>query len=52
MVGYAHAIVNAQYVSAADLVGCRYRQVQRFVHPEVPRTRAARMRLELSLIHI
>lgn len=46
MVGYAHAIVNAQYVSAADLVGCRYRQVQRFVHPEVPRTRAARMRLE------
>ncbi|MDO5512321.1 TM0106 family RecB-like putative nuclease [Corynebacterium sp.] len=38
--------MNAQYVSAADLVGCRYRQVQRFVHPEVPRTRAALLRLE------
>ena len=38
--------MNAQYVSAADLVGCRYRQVQRLAHPDVPRTRAALMRLE------
>ncbi|MFC6146667.1 TM0106 family RecB-like putative nuclease [Corynebacterium nasicanis] len=38
-------MVNAQYVSAADLVGCRYRQVQRLRHPEVPRTRTALMRL-------
>ncbi|QGU05752.1 TM0106 family RecB-like putative nuclease [Corynebacterium comes] len=34
----------AQHVSAADLVGCRYRQIQRLNHPEVPRTRAAAMR--------
>lgn len=43
-VGYAHAIVIAPHVSAADLVGCRYRQVQRQSHPEIPRTRAAAMR--------
>lgn len=46
MVRYAHAIVIAQPVSAADLVGCRYRQVQKLRHPEVPRTRAGRMRQE------
>lgn len=50
MVGYAHAIVSTQspirIVSATDLVGCRYRLVQRRKFPEVPRTRSALMRWE------
>lgn len=33
-------------VRASDLVGCRYRLVQRHTHPEVPRTEAAQARAD------
>ncbi len=33
-------------ISASDLVGCRYRLVQRRAHPEIPRTHAAEARAE------
>src|SRR5699024_2085138 len=33
-------------VRASDLVGCRYRLVQRRNHPEAPRTHAAQARAE------
>lgn len=33
-------------VVASDLVGCRYRLVQRRAHPEIPRTRSSIARAE------
>ncbi|RNE50036.1 TM0106 family RecB-like putative nuclease [Corynebacterium alimapuense] len=50
MVGYAHAIVSAsdylRVIGPADLVGCRYRLVQRRRYPSAPRSDSSLMRLE------